>query len=449
MNMNPVEIIKKMPGMRSLMHKFELQDDQFRTLEYENLVLAQELIDRRLLEKKRRGGKVNVLFVCHRPPVWGSLKSVYEALKADDLFQVRIVAIPNKKQEPGLGLAHEHYESEGAEAFWQGEDCIRGYDYETGRWLDLRMLKPDYVFFQQPYNLTKPPLYQSGVVSKFAKLAYVAYFSPIVLDDTYEESTPLDFLKDLSFFFTQHEDDHAFISKRYRALDLQLCKLVNAGNPRFDSMEQYASQACEIWNRPDSFKILWTPRWTTNEGNCHFFDYRDQLLGYCEARQDVELVFRPHPQAFKEWNATGEMRLEEQERFRERFKGGNLHLDESPNYYSLLFSTDCLITDRSTLIIDYLVTRKPVIYCTSNGHHDALLNGVDQAVYRAGNWEELNALLEALRRGEDPMKERRERIVRDYLKVGERKAGERIREVLRADALKEPSDEAEIMEGWI
>ncbi len=442
--MNPVEMIKKLPGMRNLVQAFAHQQAQITALEYQNLILAEELIDRRLLEKKRAHEKVNVVFVCHRPPVWESLHSVYEALKADDLFRVRIVAIPNKKQEPGTGLFHEHYETEGAEEFWRGEDCLNGYDYETGQWLDLRSLNPDYVFFQQPYNMTRSRPYQSGVVSKYAKIAYVAYFSPIVLDDTYDESVPLDYIKDLSFFFTQHDADHAFIQNRFRSLDMHLCRIIEVGNPRFDRMALHAGEACGIWNDPNSFKILWTPRWTTNEGNCHFFDYKDRLTEYCGGHPEVEFVFRPHPQAFKEWNATGEMREAEQRRFKERFQGGNMHLDESKNYYPLLFSSDCLIADRSTIIIDYLCTHKPVIFCTSNGRHDTIIPGVDKALYRAANWEQLNALLEDLRMGKDPLKETREAIIRDYLKVGERKAGERIRDVLRADALKEGKGEKEI-----
>ena len=59
--------------------------------------------------------KINVVFVCHRPNVWGSLKSIYEECIKDDRFNVSIVAIPCKKQLPKLGLSHQVYESEGAE----------------------------------------------------------------------------------------------------------------------------------------------------------------------------------------------------------------------------------------------------------------------------------------------------------------------------------------------
>lgn len=434
--MNLKNTLMNVPGFRELMQKFEDQDARFNRIEYGNLILARENIDARLRRKKATGERVNVVFVCHRPSVWGSLQSVYEALEADPLFRVTVVAIPNKQQLPKLGLRHERYETEGAEAFWEAYGCIDGYDYETGAWLDLLSLSPDYVFFQQPYNIAKPPAYNSAAVSMYAKLAYVAYFSPIVADDTYVESTPGDFLKDLAFFFTQHADDHAFIEQRYRDIALHRCALYETGCPRYDGILAYRDSACDIWDADRRFRVLWTPRWTTNEGNCHFFDYKDKFIALCAERQDIDFVFRPHPQAFREWRATGQMNEAEQAAFRARFEGGNMHLDESKNYYPLIFSSDCLITDRSTMIIDYLCTGKPIIYCTSSGVHDAVLPEVEKGLYKAGSWEELRRILADLMGGSDPLQSARAAIARDYLKLGSVKAGERIRDILRADALK-------------
>ena len=50
--------------------------------------------------------RINIVFVCHRPNVWTSLKTVFEACNEDARFKVTIVAIPNKVQLPKLGLLH-------------------------------------------------------------------------------------------------------------------------------------------------------------------------------------------------------------------------------------------------------------------------------------------------------------------------------------------------------
>ena len=199
------EMIQKMPGVRGLVQKVETLEREIKECRTQNLFLTRENIDLRLKIKKLAGEKIHVVFVCHRPAVWESLHSVYDALMADDHFQVTIVAIPNKKELPGLLLAHEEYASEGAETFWAANGCLKGYDYETGEWLDLRSLKPDYVFFQQPYNTTRPTGYQSGVVSQYAKILYIPYGMWLIGGEVFESTHPADFLNDVSYDFCPHQ----------------------------------------------------------------------------------------------------------------------------------------------------------------------------------------------------------------------------------------------------
>ena len=388
-------------------------------------------INRRLRRKSKKGQKINVIFVCHRPSVWGSLKGVYDLLNEDYRFETSIIAIPAKKEISGNYFDHEVYESEGAEEYWKENGCINGYDYSTHEWFDLNKLKPDYVFFQQPYNITLPKQYKSRIVSRYAKMCYVDYFAPICLDDVYEDCTPIDYLRDLSFFFTQNDDDNEFIVNRYKETK-STCRIVQTGFPRFDSIDRYQDSKCDLWKRDDTFK---NTRWTTNEGNCHFFDYKDKMIDLCKNRDDIELAYRPHPQAFKEWAATGEMNDDEQKRFLACFGNSNLHLDESFDFFPLMFSSDCLITDYSSLIVDYYCTKKPIIYCTSNGSHDAVVPALEKGLYKAENWEELVVILERLIKGDDPLKNDRERIYSEYLKSGGDNAGAAILHALAEDAL--------------
>ncbi len=435
MNAKVKSIARKIPGFGSLIAKIELLEQDIRDCRVQNAVLARENIGLRLKLKKINGEKVNVVFVCHRPAVWEALHSVYDALAGDPRFDVKIVAIPNKKELPGLWLNHEEYTSEGAERFWKEYGCINGYNYETKEWLDLRTLNPDYVFFQQPYNVARPPLYQSGVVSKYAKILYVAYFVPNSFDAIYDDCAPLDFLRDVSFYFAQREDDAAHMRERLAKAG-GLTKTVTSGNPRYDRIERYEGAKSEIWTGEDTFRILWTPRWTTNEGNCFFFAYKDFLLDYPLRREGVELTFRPHPQAFAEWKAMGQMTEVEEQALRGKCTG-RLHLDESPDYYGVSFSSDCLVTDKSSMLTDYFFTGKPIIYCRKDHPNGEITPELDEGVYSVYTREELEKTLEALRQGDDPKKGIRERVRSTYLKPKKGKAADVIRDTLAADALGE------------
>ena len=126
----------RIPVLRSVYNRYK---SDINSLENKISVLSQENINLRFKIKKLNNEKIKVVFLCHRPAVWGSLKTVYEAMKSDEKFDVTIVTLPNKKQLPKLGLNHETYETEGAEEFWKGSDVISGYSYERREFIDISM----------------------------------------------------------------------------------------------------------------------------------------------------------------------------------------------------------------------------------------------------------------------------------------------------------------------
>lgn len=397
---------------------------------------AKAEIDRRLAEKRRRGEPVNVLFICHRPQQWASLRSVYEALKADPLFRPMIVAIPLRSQVRGLGYLNRRFVSEGAEDFFRPEGCVEGYNYDTGEWLDLRTLKPDYVFFQQPYNIARPDAYTSREVSRYAKICYVTYYVMVDLDSRTEACTPVDFMRDLSFYFSQNEADAEFIRGRLEKAGPNLCRVEITGHPRLEELSAMRPGPCGKWGRQDRWKALWMPRWTTGEGNCHFFSYREALTGWFTEREDTELMLRPHPQAFKEWRKTGEMTEEQEEALRREFGTERMHLDEDGDFYPQLFSADVLISDPSSMIIDSYFTGKPIIYCASGGVNDSTVETLRPGMYWVNSAEELISALEMLRAGEDPLREIRRECAAKYQGSVRIPPARAILEILKADALK-------------
>lgn len=420
--------INRIPGVPALKREVRARGAGIR-LSYER-----KEIDRRLAEKRKTGEKINAIFVCHRPAVWGALRSVYDALAANDHFNVTIVAIPNKKELPELWLNHEVYESEGAEDFWKEYDCINGYNYETKQWLDLKTLEPDYVFFQQPYNITRCKAYRSEFVSKYAKICYVSYFAPCQYGDLYNESLPRDFLKDVSYIFTQNTVDDRYVRKLVKTANGGMTKVCLTGYPKYDYAKEYAASYAEKKEKDDLFRIIWTPRWTTNEGLCHFFDYKDKILEYCQSNPRIDLTFRPHPQAYLEWESTGEFIKEEREKYLKLFdESRNLHVDTTRNYYPLLYSSSCLLTDMSSIVFDYLLTGNPIVLCMEKERTD-FYEDIGDGLYRVSSWEELSEILSMLAGGKDPLQSVRKQIISERMHISKEGAGKKIAEILAADA---------------
>ena len=433
--MNIIDRVIRVPYVWETLRKLGLLQLKQKK-DYQRMLAAKKEIDDRLAQKKARGEQVNVLFVCHRPQLWTTLEGVYKTLKADPLFHVQILAVPQRNKVKGRGFFNEHFESEGAEEFWKSEGCVPGYNYETGEWLDPRTLKPDYVFFQQPYNVARPDCLLSNEVSQYAKILYLTYYVMVDLDSRAEECTPVDFMRDMSFYFAQNEDDKKFMEGRLEKGGPNVCQIPVTGHPRLERITEHIGETCDLWHDPASFKILWTPRWTTNEGACHFFSYGDALKKYCRENEGIELMFRPHPQAFKEWKGTGEITEEDERRIREEFSQGNFQLDESRNFYPQMFTSDVLISDPSSMIIDYFFTGRPIVYCANHGVNDGFVDVLKPGMYWLESWEEGEKGLDDLRRGIDPLKEIRAECARRYQGSDGVRSTEKIHEILRKDALK-------------
>lgn len=433
------KIVKQMPGARSILFRLDALKDELQNLSFENQLLANENIDLRLKLKKINGEKVNVVFVCHRPAVWESLHSVYDALVKDDLFKVTIVAIPIKKQLPDKGFNHDVYESEGAEEFWESYGCVNGYNCETHEWLNLQTLEPDYVFFQQPYNVTRCNQYKSWVVSKYAKIIYVPYGIQVVGGYILDEVNPDDFLKNVFVYAATDRFNYRDLNEKISLKKIPTINVVNVGSPRIDWGRTPGLCDSRLWKyhgKERRFRILWTPRWTTNENTCTFFEYKEHILQYAKDNKDVEIMFRPHPQAFQEWDSTGEMTEKQQEDFRAKCHECGVTLDETGDYLESIRTTDCFLTDITSLMAEFYLTKKPIIYCQKRNMFTELGENLAQGYYTTQNWKEVEETLNMLKNHNDPLLQRRLSILEHELCLSDKTVGESIKDILKKDALK-------------
>lgn len=435
------KFVKKLPLINKIFRKISNFEYKIQILENENNILSQEITDIRIKNKTITGQKINVVFVCHRPNVWSSLKSLYETLRTNQFFNVTIVAIPVKKDLPKLGLNHEFYTTEGAEEFFKDYNCINGYDYEKKEWFDLRKLKPDYLFFQQPYNVALNPLYNSALVSKYCKICYVAYASNFIGNGVLEETMPKDFMKNVSLFFTQNEIDNRLVNSVLKTYENTFTRTFITGFPRYDDINKYKNSESSLWKfsrEKNKFRIIWTPRWCTNEGNCNFFEYKDALLEYADKNKDIDFIFRPHPQAFVGLNATGELPEKEADKYKAEYeKRENTTIDYQKEYFQTFFSSDCLVTDISSIIADYFLTGNPIIYCHKKDCFNELSRKLSEGFYWVKNKRELFETLDKIKNGYDPLKEKRQELIKTQFQISDKTAGIKIVEIIKKDALGE------------
>ena len=101
-----------------------------------------------LMEKnvKRNNSKIKVVFLMQFPAVWNKFSPIYELMKKNDAFEPILMCVPDGLRNGELpnpddltNATYDYFVSHGYDAV----NAIEG----PNKWVDLRALSPDYVFF--------------------------------------------------------------------------------------------------------------------------------------------------------------------------------------------------------------------------------------------------------------------------------------------------------------
>jgi len=101
-------------------------------------------------DSAERGGFTNqahAVFVCHSTYLWPLLQPAFNAFTASPAVKCSIVIIPDNP------MSETPISYEVLRGFFQKMPCVvvYGFDEMTGRWMDIRILNADYLFFQTAY----------------------------------------------------------------------------------------------------------------------------------------------------------------------------------------------------------------------------------------------------------------------------------------------------------
>ena len=392
------------------------------------------------VRRRLTGQPIRVGFVCHMPSIWGKLSPLYRLLRDSPEFETLLIACPYRHRSFG----DRDYHDGGMFEFLQKEEQtipIKGYDETTDRWISLRNLSLDCVFFQTPYQETQfPKDFSSRSVSRHTRICYVPYHGTLIYKGEVEKTThPEPFFRNVNMAFLGNAPECEYLSSRFPHLGIEKGSFAT-GSPMNDSLLGKPAKEDGSWNLPrsDSRKrILWTPRWTTREGNCHFFQYKDYFLDIAAKRNDVDFLFRPHPLMFQNLATTGEMPMEDQTRMIEIYDSlPNTSINNSGNYQNIFLTSDVLISDMSSIMAEYFVTGKPIVYTHREASFNEFGARLSEGFYWARNEEELDRVLGELIRGNDPLREKRASLTRELFRLPEGGASSAIADILKSRALR-------------
>jgi len=358
------------------------------------------------------GEKIKVGFICQYIPAWNKLEPVYRIMEQDERFEPILICIPSDITQPiKENDTYEYYVKRGYPAL---NTCVG-----DGAWLDISNMGFDYVFYLRPYNSYMPDLYVSSAVANYAKICIVMY-GMVMTKQVMKEIVGREFFRNVYYFFADSPSAEKHFARLFRIpyhMGLQTTKYY--GMPVMTQIMHQKEEPGTEWQFSNNdYRIMWTPRWTTdlNLGGTNFFTYKDFMLTYAKEHQEIDFMFRPHPLMFDNFIRTGEMKEEEVVAFKTACaNASNVQLDESKDYIASMWNSDVLVTDISGVVAEYFVMNKPLVYCASNmiltpeEHTRRILEGC----YVVNNETELRACLTELQNGNDYLKEKRTKIIEE------------------------------------
>ena len=239
----------------------------------------------------------------------------------------------------------------------------------------------------------------------------------------------------LNHFFINHgESDKAVNqSKLLQAYDKLLLagpmahrRLLEAGlSLRHDQIEYVGRPQAEmLLEQSDErdtpalpLRVLYAPTWEGFVEEANYSSVRHlglEILEQLAGRDDVEIVFKPHPYTGSRGSEVRES-LAAMKRF--CLTNGIAVEDSLSSIHECMNKSDVLICDVSSVLNDYLITRKPIIICV-NERMQAM--DIDQdfpsarAAYKASSANDVGDTLQLLQ-SEDPLAQYRAEVRRDSL----------------------------------
>lgn len=315
----------------------------------------------RVAKRIRAAGRVRVVFLVMDPAMW-KYASFYSELERSGIFDPVVVSAMN----PELCRSREQLiaEQERIRRFCKdnGYAFVEGYDEAEGRWIDLRSLRPDLVFYAQPYRGAVVGAWYPWKMS-YALPCFVPYSLSVNGNPV---TTRLSTCAWKIFLPSRFHRDDAL--RRGAASDVNA---VSCGYPFEEKLlgvrEEEALAAWPAEKTSGRKRIIWAPHHSVgvrsancyvSSAFCEICDFMKELAVKYADR--ITIAFKPHPVLRSRLDELwGSEATDAYYRFWE--ESGNTFVAEG-EYAALFAGSDALIHDCGSFTAEYMYTGKPALY---------------------------------------------------------------------------------------
>lgn len=350
-------------------------------------------------------GRKHALFVVQQALAWPCLASVYAAYAADPEWKVTVVAVP---------FRHPSFTTEAERN--SVLEFLKREGIPHVRWEELKLTPgaADVAFLNLPYDETLPAGWRvADLMRAVPRLVYLPY-ALVIVGGT--ENTACQFnlpLQQRAWMVVAHSERNKSMFTRHCATGD--AHVVVTGHPKLDALRGLASIDDAELARfvGDRKMICWNPHFDARPdgsdfgtGLSTFLRWQEFLIAEFERRPDVAFVIRPHPLFFGSLEKKRIWTAEQMAAFNARVaRAGNILIDRRPSYLPVFARSAALISDASSLLIEYGATGRPLLYLQNPRGPGLNEDGefVRDHCYTAEREAQIQEFIDMVVRGEDSL----------------------------------------------
>lgn len=336
--------------------------------------MAQKLVQ--IQDEIQSGIKTQKLavFLPYKASMWDSLESVWRASKEDDEWISIVMPIPyfGKNEDGTLG-----------EMQYEGNDFPADVPITDWQQFSLEKEHPDIIFIHNPYDqynfvTTIHPMFYSSKIREYTdKLVYIPYFvhQNDIVSDTYcvlpgtiyadvvvlqSEKVREQYIHYFEAAFPEYVEKKGrqAIKDKFQAL----------GSPKFDAGNDNISEIPTEWKNllgDGRRKVIFLNTHISGlmEGKSErFFKKMEWIFRFFEKRDDVVLLWRPHPLALDTARSMNPAAVEPYLKLVEKYKESGMGIyDDSKDLHRAVNLADAYYGDASSVTELFRQQRKPVM----------------------------------------------------------------------------------------
>ena len=301
--------------------------------------------------------KIKVAFLIENESIW-KYERLYFLLKEDSLFDPVVFICPFFPH--GMKIMKEEMNNIYLSFISKDYDVVKTLK-EDGTYYDIKKeFQPDIVFFSTFWAHTKPQYLIYNFLDVLTCLVPYGFYTTEQFYFTNEPTL-------LCWKFFVETTSHKEAAKR-----LSLYKgenFVVSGFPGIDTLIDRKYKANDVWKRQEESKkkVIWAPHHSIKGvAGRHIFlstflSYADFMLKIADKYKDkLQISFKPHPNLKGKLNEIwGEEKTNKYYATWNNIPNGQL--DEG-DYMDLFLTSDAMIHDSGSFLIEYLYTFKPVLF---------------------------------------------------------------------------------------